>query len=382
LVGANGTQAYAAPFDLHITSTTFVDDSGDAILEPGERAYVTALEVTNKGPMPSPAGQAIRFSVQPSSTLLVPAALSATLPEIAPGAKASLALKKGSLTLQVPDDNSLIGKKATTTAWLSINNVSESFNVDSGMAVHWPVSVSAAVTKVQAGFEADKALTFNLKNVSSKVFGAGGEPLFLEFRWTSKAVPASDVTLKLADGRALNLGQNAVISDFSVPANGSAPLTIGLFVRDSLALNAAAGDLQLRVLLRDPVSTNEEQVQALDSVVNLALDLNAIVWNQTVSLAGQKIQCVFPKLPVQNQIIASFQVAKAKGANKLTVQVTTPSSSSSTSPAITVPAARMMPYYEAFTGTWTATQAADFLNKLVAPYSPAGAWNFKACTAQ
>ncbi|MGZ6479348.1 MAG: DUF7932 domain-containing protein [Bdellovibrionales bacterium] len=382
LVAGANVQTFAAPFDLEITAATFIDDTADAILEPGERAYLSSLTVTNKGPMPSPAGQTIKFAFLNSSTLTIPAPLAISLAPIAPGANSVVNLQKGALTLQVPDVNGLIGKKAVANGRLSINNVTLDSTVDSGMAIHWPISLNATVAKSSHLFDIAKPLAFTLKNVGTQALGPNGtQPLHVAITWTSKTVPGSDVTVTLADGRAFNLAKSAIIPDLSVPANATAPLALTVLVRDSKGASSGSGVLTVSLRLRDFNSPDDNVVQSLDTAITLNLDLKSIEWAQTVNLAGAKVQCLFPSLPTPAQQIASFQVTKAKGTDKVVIQVAVPGSTSAgVSPAITVSDAHMLPFYEQFSGAWTPQNAVDFLNKFVGPSTPKGAWTFKSCS--
>jgi hypothetical protein len=382
LVAGGNVQSFSAPFDLEITGVKFNDDSGDQILEPGEHAYPATVQVTNKGPMPSPSGQAIKVQFLASSTLLVPAPLSQTLGQIAPAGVGTLTPPKGTLVLQVPDQTALIGKKATTTARLSINNVNLDYAVDTGMSIHWPVSLTAAATKASASFEIAKTLSYTLKNVGAQALGPNSsQPVYVDVAWVSKTVPGSDVTVTLADGRVFNLAHILALSDLTVPANGTAPLNLSLLVHDSKLVSNASGTLTVSVRLQDFTTPNQNVVQSIDAGVTIGLDLKSLNWQQAMNLAADKVQCIFPGLPTQAQAIASFQVIKAAGTDKMTVQVDLPGSTpSSISPTINTTDAKMIQYYELFSGNWTAKNAVDFLNNVVAPNTPKGPWQFKSCT--
>jgi hypothetical protein len=327
LVLGSSVQTYPSIFDLDVTSSKFVDDSGDQILEPGERAYLTSLQVSNKGPMPSPAGQTIKVSFLPSAVLTVPASLQIPVAPVGPAAASVVNLKKGTLTLQVPDSAAMIGKKAVTNVRLMINNVAIDSQLDTGMSVHWPVSMSAAVSKSSHSFDIAKPLVYTLKNVGAAAIGpAGTQPVYVELTWTSKTVPGGDVSVTLADGRVFNLAKSVMISDLTIPANGTAPLTLNFLARDSKQLSAASGNLNVTMRLKDFTSPSEDTIQSLDTAISIGLDLKSLEWNQTVNLAQSKISCQFPSLATPAQPIASFQVAKAKGKDAMTVQVAVPAS--------------------------------------------------------
>jgi hypothetical protein len=382
LVANGAVQTYAAPFDLKVTTAKFLDDTGDSILEPGERAYLSALVVTNKGPMPSPAGQTIVFKFLNSTTLVAPAVLTASIPPIAPGANYTASFKKGALALEVPDVNALIGKKAVAEARLNINNVALAYDLDSGMSVHWPVSMTASAGKLSTFFEVEKALSFTLKNVGSAPLGPNGsQPVYFQVAWSSKTIPGSDVAFTLADGRSFVLDKPVQISDLTVPANGTLPLPINMVIHDSKLLQNGSGTLKVSLRLQDMSSGSEDLVQSQDVAINTSLDMSQLVWTQTVNLAGAKVQCLFAGLPNPGQPIASFQVTKAKASNQVKVQVAVPGSGpGSVSPVIAFSASHVLPYYEKFNTKWTAQDAADFLNKMVSPNAPKGSWGFKGCT--
>lgn len=203
----------------------------------------------------------------------------------------------------------------------------------------------------------------------------------LEVAWTSKTVPGTDVSVTLPDGRAFALGSPAVISDLTVPANGSLPLPLNLLVRDSKLASSGTGVLTVSLRLQDLANSSQDVVQSLDTSVAVNLDLKSIAWTQTISLAGEKVQCLFPKLTVPAQEIASFQITKAKGSDQVHVLVAVPgSASSSVSPVITASDSHVLPYYEEFSGKWTVQNVLDFLNKMAGPNSPSGVWAFKSCS--
>ncbi len=384
LVSKAGTQNFKSRFDLKITGAKFADDNDDSVLEPGERVYLVSLEVTNKSSMPSPEGQPIQFSFASTSTLISPTSLNATLSAIAPGGHQTLNFKKGALPLQVPDQAGLIGKKALAKGFLSINNVHLDYDVDSGMSIHWPVSSSANNAKISALFEVpQKDLVYTLKNVGSRDLGDGGnQPLYVEFAWTSSSVSGSEVVLVLADGRTFSLDQAVQLSDVKIPANASVALPVNLLFHDSKNLSKASGTLTMSLRLQDFNSGHQDVLQSISINVNLNLDVNALIWNQTLNLAKMKIQCIFPYLTVPEQPLASVQISKVQSSNQLQVQVEVPgSASSSTSPLIHLQASPAFSYLEQFRGTWTSQTAVDFLNKLVSPASPKGPWSFKSCKA-
>lgn len=378
-----GGQSYKSPFKLDVTAVKFVDDSGNEVLEPGERVHLTLLEVSNTGPMPSPQGQTIRLSFASSSTLLAPAPLTASLPEILPGSKRVVAFKKGMLTLVVPDNKDLIGKKAVATGALAINNVSLPDTVETGMSIGWPVTVTAVSSKYSGNFEvAGKPLVYNFKNVGTEDLGPNGDqPVYVRIGWSSKNIPASDVAITLADGRQFTLEKPVLLSDLVIPAKGVNALAMTMFVRDSALVNSASGNLTVNLQLQDRNSGTREIIQSANTSVYLELDVNAIEWNQRLSLASTQVQCQFPNLGLPAQPISVIQVAKAKGVNQLTIQLEVPGSAPSrVSPAIKVSAAKMLAYYNQFRGTWTAQNAVDFLNKLVSPNAPRDDWSFKSCS--
>jgi hypothetical protein len=382
LVSPSGTQTYAAPFQLHVSAAHFADDTGDQILEPGERAYVTSIDVANKGPMPSPVGQNIVVSFVPTATLTTPASFTASMAPFAPLSTATLSPKKGALLFQVPDLASLIGKKVTTTIRLSINGVTTEEDVDTGMAIHWPATLSAAATKTSASFELTKPLSYTLKNVSASDLGpSGSQPVFVEIAWSSKTIISSDVSVTMADGKVLDLTKPVLLSDLTIPANGTLALPLTLLVRDSKLLTSGTGTLTVSLRLQDLSQPNEVILQSIDNAVSVNLDLKSLEWNQTVLLPGTKVECLFPSLTVPAQLISSFQVAKAKGSDKVTVQVAVPGSAAgNVSPIINLTDAHILPFYENFSGPWVAQNAVDFLNKVVSPSAPKGPWSFKSCT--
>ena len=51
---AGGPIKYNDKFDLKVTEFTHTFYEEDAVIEPGEKAYVSSLTLHNKGPMPSP----------------------------------------------------------------------------------------------------------------------------------------------------------------------------------------------------------------------------------------------------------------------------------------------------------------------------------------
>ncbi|MBX2996543.1 MAG: hypothetical protein KF681_17105 [Bdellovibrionaceae bacterium] len=380
LVSASGTQSYSALFDLQIVGATFIDDNSNLILEPGERVYMSSIQVANKGPMPSPAGQTIKFSFNGTSTLIAPAVLSVSLPPIAANSTTSLLMKKGELTLQVPAQSSLIGKKPVASGFLSINGVSLKYDVETGMAIGWPVSVAASSSRLSTAFDVAKNLTYTIKNVGAKDVGPKAQPLNVVVRWDSKTVPGSDVYLKFADGKVLSMERPLMTSDITVPAKGSAPLSFDLFVRGRKLLSSASGTLSVSVRLRDWTSGSEEVVQAIETPVALSLDMTQIEWNQTISLAGTKIQCQFAGLESPVQEIALIEIVKAKGTDKTQVRVAVPGSApSAVSPVVTVSASRLAGAYQQFIENWTPANAVEFLNKQIAGNMPRGPWSFKGC---
>lgn len=379
LVAADGTkQSFTSPFRLEFSGLTFLDDNQDGILEPGERVYVSAAQITNKGPMPSPAGQAIHLSFVSTPTLLAPAPLSVAFAAVAPGAQSSLELKKGELALQVPNNTSMIGKKAMASARLGINNVSIAFDIDPKMSVHWPATMIAASTKVSANFEVAKEIPLKVQNVGAQDLGPkGAQPFELAFAWTSKTTPASDVSIALPDGRVLSLAQLNIISDLTVPAKSTATFPLKLLVRDAKLLKAGAGTLTVGLRLRELSSPNEQSIQTLSFAVNLALDATALDWQQTLDLRASKVKCTFPKLGVPLQAIDSLLISKVPGSDRVVVQV---GAAALLSPAFAGTDAKLLPYYEQFQQGATPAILADFLNKFVSPLTPkSGPWAFQSC---
>lgn len=380
LVSPSGSQSYTALFDLDVTAVTFLDDNGNMILEPGERLYLTSLQVTNKGPMPSPAGQKINYTFAPSATLQTPAELTVALDPIGPGASGVTLIKKGALTLQVPDQDSLIGKKAVASGSLRINGVAINAPLDTGMAIGWPVSVSNATAKGGTSFEATKAFTFTLKNVGEKAVGPQSLPMNVAISWSSKAIPGSDVYVTLANGQKVSLEKPAYISNLTIPAKGTTPLSLNLLIRNRKLLNNGSGNLRVSLRLPERYSGSQNVVQTLDLPLYVDSDTKLLDWNQTVKLAGSRVQCQFPLLEGPTQEIAYIQVAKAAGSDKVDVRIGVPGSTeSANSPVITISSSRILPYYMAFTENWTSVTVVDFLNKLVAPNTPRGPWSFKGC---
>jgi hypothetical protein len=382
VVSPSGTQSYTAPFELKVSAVHFADDTGDQILEPGERAYITSLQVTNIGPMPSPVGQNIKVSFLPTSTLSTPAALTDSFAPFASGATATLTPKKGALMFQVPDQTALIGKKATSTILLSINGVSLEREIDSGMAIHWPATLSAATTKTNASFEIAKPLSYSLKNVGATDLGPhGSQPVYVEIAWSSKTIPAADVSIATADGHSASLAKPVTLSDLTIPANGTLALPLSLLIRDSKSLRLGTGTLSVSLRLQDLSRPNEIVLQTVENVIRVDLDLKLLGWNQTLNLAGTKIECLFPSLPTQPQLISSVQITKPKASDRVSVQVAVPGSATgNVSPVINLTDAHILPFYETLSGPWTPQSAVDFLNRMVSPNAPKGVWSFKSCS--
>jgi len=238
------------------------------------------------------------------------------------------------------------------------------------------------VTKASAAFEIAKTVSYTLKNVGSQALGPNGtQPVYVDVAWSSKNVACSDVTVTLDDGRVFALDKTLALSDLTVPANGTAPLNLKLLVHDSKLLSSGSGTLTVSVRLQDFTNPNQDVVQSIDAAVSIGLDLKSLNWQQAMNLAADKVQCIFPSLPNQAQAIAAFQVIKPNGTDKMTVQVSLPGSTpSSISPTINTADAKMLKYYEVFSGNWAAKDAVDFLNNVVAPNTPKGPWQFKSCT--
>jgi hypothetical protein len=379
LVAADGTkQSFASAFRLEFSALTFLDDNQDGILEPGERVYVSSAQITNKGPMPSPANQAIRFSFVNTATLLAPAPLAVTFPAVAAGAQMNLDLKKGELALQVPNSVGLIGKKAMASARLSINNVSIAFDIDPKMSIHWPATMIPASTKISANFEVAKEIPLKVQNVGSQDLGPkGDQPFELAFAWTSKTTPASDVSLGLPDGRVLSLAQLNIISDLTVPAKSTATFPLKLLVRDTKLIKAGAGTLTVGLRLRELSSPNEQSIQTLSYSVSLALDVKSLDWQQSINLRASNVKCTFPKLASPLQAMDSILISKVPGTDRVVVQV---GAAALLSPAFVGTDAKLLPYYEQFRENPSPAAFADFLNKFVSPLSPkSGPWAFQGC---
>lgn len=382
--GAGGVQSFKSRFNLQVTSAVFTDDNENGILEPGERVYLTSLEVTNKGVMPSPAGQSINLDFSDSETLYSPTKLKATLSEIGAGAKQVLTFKKGSLPLQVPVNKNLMGQKGTAKGRLSINNIGWSRELESGMAIGFPVSLSASNSSSSGNFEVSSGVVnYKIKNVGARDIGARGyQPLYLQFVWSSKTIPAQDVFVKLADGTTVSLVEPIILDTLTVPAKGEITVPVTFLVQNSKALTNGSGSLTASLRLRDVGSGTQDVVQSTNLSVNQVLNVSAIPWNQSLSFARARVECQFPNLQLQAQPIAGIQIVKAAGSNQLQFKVSVPgSASSSVSPVINASASNMMTYFDKFRGAWTAEQAAEFLNKFVSPNSPKGYWNFKGCKA-
>lgn len=382
LVDANGTQTFTGIFDLQLSDVKFVDDTGDEILQPGERVYLKSLKLNNKGAMPSPANQTIRLTVLPSKTALVPAVLSASSAPVAALAAAPLEFKKGVLTLQVPADKDLIGKKVTTTIRVSINNVSFDVEADTGMAIRWPVTLSAASTNISTSFEVPKVMNFTLKNAGSSDLGPNGsQPVFLGLSWSSKTIPGEEVSVVMPDGTEYKLDKSVVVSDLTVPFKNTLALPLTLKIRDRKLLANGSGVLNVSVRLQDMNAANEVIVQSIAANISARLDINALAWDQNLDLAGLKVQCQFPNLATPTQPMASVDVKKASGSDKLQIQLTVPGTTrTAVSPVITVSASKMLAAYYQFSSTWTAQNVVDFLNQIVSPNSPRGVWQFKSCS--
>lgn len=379
---SSGVVSYKSRFKLEITSAVFTDDNENGILEPGERVYLTSLEVSNKGVMPSPAGQTIRLEFANSETLYSPTTMKANVSEIAAGGKQVLTFKKGALPLQVPMKRELFGQKGTAKGRISINSIGWGRELESGMAIGWPVSLSAASSSLSGHFEVSSSVVnYKIKNVGARDIGARGyQPLYLQFTWSSKTIPAEDVLVKLADGTVIPLGAPVVIDTLTVPAKGELAVPVSLLVQNRKALSNGSGSLTASLRLRDSGSGNQDIVQATQLTVNQSLNVSAIPWNQSLSFARARVQCQFPNLQLQDQPMAGIQIFKTAGSNQLQFKVSVPgSANSSVSPVIVASASNMMTYFEKFRGSWTAQDAADFLNKFVSPNSPKGYWNFKGC---
>lgn len=381
----SGLQTFEDRFRLKVTALKFVDESGDSVLQPGERAYLVGLEITNTGPMPSPRGQVVQLGLASTSTLLSPTVLSAKVGEISAGEKRQLSLAKGALTLQVPNQRSLIGKKAVASGLLSINGVQQSLELETGMAVAWPLTVSSQNDGLSAKFEVPiQNLKYSLKNVGTTLIGQGGaQPLYVQMSWVSKSLPGSDVVLAMADGRFFNLAQPVTIADLSVAGSSTVGLPFSVVFRNSRNLSAAQGNLILSLRLQDPglAGNDVDVVQTISTSVDVNLVIEAIEWNQTLNFAYARIQCQFPQLPNQVQTVALMHIQKDKGSSVMQVQLELPgSAASATSPVISVSAAKAMPFLQSFRSGIQPAVAVDFLNKLVGPSSPKGPWSFQACT--
>lgn len=275
LSSPDGTQNYKDRMDLQIAGSTFTDDNEDGILEPGESFYLTSLTLVNNGPMPSPAGQTVKFSFRSSDSVISPTELTANFSEIAPKAQQTLTFKKGAMPLQILDQEKLVGKKATLTAIIGVNQVNyKPRAVDTGMAIGWPVVLTSKSTKLSVPFDsASSPLSYTIKNVGSRAYGQGEEiPVAVE--WKSKTIPASDVSITLADGRNFNLAKPVYLADIAVPAKGKGDFTISLTVANSLAQKKGAGTLDVSLRMRDFDSGNFDILQTITTNVTITKGKN------------------------------------------------------------------------------------------------------------
>lgn len=376
LVSPAGTVSYPAPFKLEVQSATIIDDNENGILEPGERAYVTSLVLANKSTMPSPAAQAIKFAFLSSATMMAPAPLVAAFDPIGGNGTGLITLKKGQLALQVPRDPALIGKKAGALTKLTINGIGFTDDLDAGMAIRWPVAMSTKSAKLAALFEVPREIPLELKNVGARELGPRGQYFELELSWSSKTIAASEVAVSLPDGRVFPLSERALIVDFTVPPKATAPLSLKLLAQDNKLRGSGAGVLNIALKLQDPGSPNRDAIQTLPISLAFESDFSAVGWQQALDLVPRKVKCTFPKLTTPLQPVTGIEILKAPGAKQISVRI---GAGAVLSPVINVPDAKIAPYFVAFRGAWTAQQAVDFLNKIVAPRAPAGPWAFKAC---
>ena len=250
------------------------------------------------------------------------------------------------------------------------------------MAIRWPVTLSAASTNISTAFEVAKVLNFTLKNAGNSDLGPNGsQPVFVGLSWTSKTIPGEDVTVVMPDGTQHSLAKSVVVSDLTVPLKSTLALPLTLKIQDRKLLSNGSGVLNVSVRLQDMNAANEVIVQNIAANISARLGISALTWDQQLDLAGLKVQCQFPNLASPTQPMASVNVKKSAGTDKLQIQLTVPGTTrTATSPVITASASKMLAAYYQFAGRWTAQNVVDFLNQIVSPNSPRGVWQFKSCS--
>ncbi|MGZ3671044.1 MAG: DUF7932 domain-containing protein [Bdellovibrionota bacterium] len=368
---ASGTHEYAHAFKLTINSVKAIDDNEDGVVEPGEGISITEIVISNSGPMPTPAGQALNLTFAANSTLAIKAAAAVPITDVIPGnTTKTLTFAKGVLTFTVPDDAKLVGKDTLLSTNLGINTFSIQSADKTGLSIHWPVGLIAGSNNSSFYFGAQKVLNYTIKNVTSKDVGPSGQqPIDVTFEWVSKDVPGADVLVVLKDGRQFALDRPYVVNDFTVPAKGTLAVPVTISVKNSKTALTASGSLKVTLKLNDESGKGEDAVDSSAAALSLVADFRPVAISRRIDLTNARIQCKFPHRLLQTLDISELDLTKKAGSDSVTMQISRKGFlSDGTSPAHTVNTFDFGPY-GSLAKTASPAVVVSFLNHIFAPAS-------------
>lgn len=373
--------SYPRPFSLSVTSLKTIDDNEDGVFEPGETMSVLELQISNKGPMPTPTAQALNFIIQNSSTLVMKNAPPIAINDVIPGGSSkAVSFAKGAIVLQGVKKAEHLGEKAIINARLAINQIGQGANTESGYVFHWPVGVSAKTDSAREYFGSAETISYSLHNISTKAVGPGtSRPIEIEIVWSSPTVPGADVTATLKDGRSVVLDKPAVFTDFSIDAKGALALPLSVLVKNSKNVLTANGSLKVNLKLKDFSSGAQETIDIAKTGIFLAIDIRPLAIDRKLKFTKRTV-CVFPKGSDQQEYpVAGVDFLKAKGSDKLTVNFY---KDGMRSPAYLLPTFDFAPYTDLLKSS-DPKLVIGFMNGMLAAATKAGDdfWEFSGCYA-